>query len=274
MRALCFLVIILCVEYPSISKAQNTDFSLDMNVPVIHSWYQDGYDSHGMFHKTGKDTTRVGEQSLSHLKTSTVSGDTICYNGLLRVIYDPGLKLFRMISWYFYNDGSSDWVQMKQWKMLDIPATEDSLKLYFTTDNLENFHWQNFSYTYYEIWSYVGNPNGHFWTFNDSLNFTPRHFTGWISKKSILISSSVTQKDKSDKLSFYPNPVQAQLHINFNSPLTEPTLLFIYDIMGRKVKTTGIPASLQSIEISVADLQAGFYFVRYANDTYRIIINR
>jgi hypothetical protein len=77
-----------------------------------------------------------------------------------------------------------------------------------------------------------------------------------------------------NKLSFFPSPISHSLHIYFTDPLKENNELYIYDILGRKVKTISTPPSSQNFDISITDLPDGPYFVKFGFDTYRIIVSK
>lgn len=67
----------------------------------------------------------------------------------------------------------------------------------------------------------------------------------------------------------YPNPVNDKLNIKFDSAITEPTQIAIYNIAGQKLKVFTVNSGQELHTLDVSGLSAGSYFLSVKNNSYK-----
>ncbi|MES3630382.1 MAG: T9SS type A sorting domain-containing protein, partial [Longimonas sp.] len=70
----------------------------------------------------------------------------------------------------------------------------------------------------------------------------------------------------------YPNPAHAQATLGFAVQEAQPVTVTLYDVMGRRVQTlyedTPTPDRLETLQVPVAPLSSGAYFVRVQGENF------
>jgi hypothetical protein len=84
------------------------------------------------------------------------------------------------------------------------------------------------------------------------------------------------ERDPMQYFKIYPNPANSQINIQFTLPAEGPLFLYIYDIMGRKIYTDKIYASIGSIEWRLnrtdgREVCSGLYFIELKSAHIRSI---
>ncbi len=71
----------------------------------------------------------------------------------------------------------------------------------------------------------------------------------------------------------YPNPASTNVNVEFGYNMNSLTVVEITDVTGRLVKTHSIanPVQGQTVNVDVADLNAGSYFITIKNDTQNLV---
>ncbi len=122
-----------------------------------------------------------------------------------------------------------------------------------TTDEMMLFY---FVYTFYQ----AGDEN--------IVVDTSGHLPHYLSCTSI---TSVKENDFEYEISFFPNPANQYLKINFDSRLTG-TEFSIYDIPGKKIMRATIKSNDDgALLLNVGSLNNGFYFIRLVTDSGKVI---
>lgn len=69
----------------------------------------------------------------------------------------------------------------------------------------------------------------------------------------------------------FPNPVNNNLQIRWNSATTEPLPTQLLDVTGRVLRSFNIPARISNFNLEVSELPAGVYFLKVGSHTERIV---
>ena len=83
--------------------------------------------------------------------------------------------------------------------------------------------------------------------------------------------SSSLQEVNAKEFALYPNPAKRFVTLEFET-LEENTLLQIFDINGRRVRTLDLKAGIETLQIDVSDLPKGIYTVMIGNTTKKLIV--
>lgn len=112
----------------------------------------------------------------------------------------------------------------------------------------------------------------------NTVNVNSNSFTVTVpalSTTAVLIKTSTLSVDKvsalpgSGGVMIYPNPVNDKLNIKFDSAITEPTQIAIYNIAGQKLKVFTVNSGQELHTLDVSGLSAGSYFLSVKNNSYK-----
>jgi len=85
------------------------------------------------------------------------------------------------------------------------------------------------------------------------------------------IHGTAVEEDLSERISFFPNPVQSTLHLNIPDPLHMKRIL-LFDVLGKPVLQSRVTGGTMSLELN--QLRPGVYILKLEGEksfTYRII---
>ena len=74
-------------------------------------------------------------------------------------------------------------------------------------------------------------------------------------------------------MQFFPNPVNEELTVKFESEVEEALQILLYDLWGKLHQTHHVLPSQQSLRINMVDLTAGLYFLSLQNATSHLILS-
>ena len=83
--------------------------------------------------------------------------------------------------------------------------------------------------------------------------------------------SSSLQAVNAREFALYPNPAKSFVTLEFEA-LDENTLLQIFDINGRRVRTLDLKAGVETLRIDLGDLPKGVYTIMVGNATKKLIV--
>ncbi|SEP03710.1 Por secretion system C-terminal sorting domain-containing protein [Flavobacterium sp. CF108] len=111
-----------------------------------------------------------------------------------------------------------------------------------------------------------------------SVNVSSNSFTITVpalSTTAVLIKTASLSVDKVNTLPgsggvmIYPNPVNDKLNIKFDSAITEPTQIAVYNIAGQKLKVFTVNNGQELHTLDVSGFSAGSYFLSVKNNSYK-----
>ena len=73
------------------------------------------------------------------------------------------------------------------------------------------------------------------------------------------------------EVSLYPNPARAYTMLKVED-LKEQTIVYLFDIQGRKLKEYVLNAAQQTLRIDASDLPKGVYTIMVGNATRKLIV--
>ena len=121
----------------------------------------------------------------------------------------------------------------------------------------------------------TANEGYRFLTWNDGNSENPRTVTVTSDTTFMAIftasGSSSLQEVNAREFVLYPNPAKNFVTLEFEA-LEENTLLQIFDINGRRVRTLDLKAGVENLRIDVSDLPKGIYTVMIGNTTKKLIV--
>ncbi len=119
----------------------------------------------------------------------------------------------------------------------------------------------------------TANEGYEFTGWNDGNTENPRTVTVTSDTAFMAIFSpaSSLQEVNAKEFALYPNPAKSFVTLEFET-LEENTLLQIFDINGRRVRTLDIKAGIETLQIDVSDLSKGVYTVMLGNTTKKLIV--
>ncbi|MGB1207441.1 MAG: fibronectin type III domain-containing protein [Chitinophagales bacterium] len=94
--------------------------------------------------------------------------------------------------------------------------------------------------------------------------------SGEVEDYTVLIGENVQKQIENEALAFqlYPNPCNDFLHIDLAETSENQNLeIVIFDMLGRLIKKQSIENNLQTLQLGVADLASGLYFIELKNET-------
>ena len=83
--------------------------------------------------------------------------------------------------------------------------------------------------------------------------------------------SSSLQEVNAREFAMYPNPAKSFVTLEFET-LEENTLLQIFDINGRRVRTFDLKAGIETLRIEIGNLPKGVYTIMLGNTTKKLIV--
>ena len=89
----------------------------------------------------------------------------------------------------------------------------------------------------------------------------------------VSVSTGITAAAENNGVAIYPNPASTTVNVEFGYNMNSLTVVEITDVTGRLVKTHSIsnPVQGQIVNVDVADLNAGSYFITIKNDTQKLV---
>lgn len=89
----------------------------------------------------------------------------------------------------------------------------------------------------------------------------------------VTVSTGINAATSNNGVSIYPNPASTTVNVEFGFNMNSLTVVEITDVTGRLVKTHSIsnPVQGQIVNVDVADLNAGSYFITIKNDTQKLV---
>jgi len=86
-------------------------------------------------------------------------------------------------------------------------------------------------------------------------------------------ATGITAASENNGVLIYPNPASTYVNVEFGYNMNSLTVVEITDVTGRLVKTHSIsnPVQGQIVNVDVADLNAGSYFITIKNDTQKLV---
>ena len=108
---------------------------------------------------------------------------------------------------------------------------------------------------------------------NDGNTENPRTvtITSDTAFMAIFSPASSLQEVNAREFALYPNPAKSFVTLEFEA-LDENTLLQIFDINGRRVRTLDLKAGIETLRIDLGDLPKGVYTVMIGNVTKKLIV--
>ena len=108
---------------------------------------------------------------------------------------------------------------------------------------------------------------------NDGNTENPRTvtITSDTAFMAIFSPASSLQEVNAREFALYPNPAKSFVTLEFEA-LDENTLLQIFDINGRKVRTFDLKAGQETLRIDLGDLPKGVYTIMVGNATKKLIV--
>lgn len=94
---------------------------------------------------------------------------------------------------------------------------------------------------------------------------------GYLFRASINEINDVSETQNSSSPSIYPNPVQGVLNICLENSHITPSSVRVYDVLGRQVAESMIPAGMNEWTIDLSVLPAGIYVVQESTTVQSIV---
>ena len=121
----------------------------------------------------------------------------------------------------------------------------------------------------------TANEGYSFLTWSDGNTENPRTVTVTSDTAFMAIftasGSSSLQEVNASEFALYPNPAKSFATLEFEA-LQENTLLQIFDINGRRVRTLDLKAGVETLRIDLGDLPKGVYTIMVGNATKKLIV--
>jgi len=117
------------------------------------------------------------------------------------------------------------------------------------------------------------NEGYRFLTWSDGNMENPRTITltSDTTFMAIFSPASSLQEVNAREFALYPNPAKSFVTLEFEA-LKENTLLQIFDINGRRVRTLDLKAGVETLRIDLGDLPKGVYTIMLGNTTKKLIV--
>ena len=89
----------------------------------------------------------------------------------------------------------------------------------------------------------------------------------------VTTATGITAATENTGVSIYPNPASTTVNVEFGYNMNSLTVVEITDVTGRLVSTQSVsnPIQGQTLNIDVANLNAGSYFITVKNDTQKLV---
>ncbi len=94
----------------------------------------------------------------------------------------------------------------------------------------------------------------------------------WLINTSTSVQEEPTPLLNSAGFSLFPNPTDNSLHLSFATERALPSAVQICDLLGRTVATADIPAGTKEWTMSVSNLPAGVYAVRWGGVVQKLVV--
>jgi beta-galactosidase len=72
----------------------------------------------------------------------------------------------------------------------------------------------------------------------------------------------------------YPNPTSSVLYLQLSEAVTTRELVEVFDLMGQKLQTRMLESGQSFMQLDIAELKTGLYFLKYKGQTEKFIINK
>jgi hypothetical protein len=76
---------------------------------------------------------------------------------------------------------------------------------------------------------------------------------------------------ETNSFQMYPNPTEGNVQMSTSQPLSHPTTLRIYDMLGRCVRTTVLQSGNRDFTIDISDLAHGVYQFQFENQFQKVV---
>ena len=161
------------------------------------------------------------------------------------------------------------------------------VRYFHPSDEASNIDWENFAglptmfepeggtfYVYFDgsDISWTVNSRNQYQKVSNAANANSSSTKCNTNTKSASVSGSATVEELDpDLLVAYPNPVVDKVHITMKD-IENYKMIQLYDITGRLFPITSIDKRTDNLEIDMAQLSAGNYFIRIImEDTSRVV---
>ncbi len=101
-----------------------------------------------------------------------------------------------------------------------------------------------------------------------------KSITTYMSYIYISQAMGIQKTDANDQVSLYPNPASDFININFGTQTKQTSTLKIFTNTGQQIVSKTIAPNTNHVEINVANLSAGVYFMQIDNGDGKIIVKK
>ena len=84
----------------------------------------------------------------------------------------------------------------------------------------------------------------------------------------------VSETTANDQISLYPNPASDFININFGTQTKQTSTLKIFTNTGQQIVSKTIAPNTNHVEINVANLSTGFYFLQIDSGNGNVLVKK